>query len=179
MKNTSTKSRKMLVKLVDGNGNVFTRIFPIELPTDFNQSNFNVDKIEIAEEFHKPYSGAISKLAQNLVTSQINELEKIKILADSSLDTEIKIKFVSDYNLATTNRLNAFNNLYPKAKAYRAEKGLRDITLAKFHSDFSPIDDKTKQKFNSFRYVTLSKDQKEYSLKAVDLIDQSETATDK
>jgi len=169
----------MLVKLIDGNGNVFTKIFPVELPIEFNQSGFNVDKIEIAEEFHKPYSGAISKLAQNLVTSQINELEKIKILSDSTLDAEIKIKFVSDYNIATTNRLNAFNNLYPKARAYRMEKGLQDITLQKFHSDFSPLDDKTKQKFNSFRYVTLSKDQKEYSLKAVDLIDQTSEAVDK
>jgi len=179
MKNTSTKSRKMLVKLVDEKGNIFSKIFAIELPKEFNQSGFSVDKIEIAEAFYKPYPKALANLAQNLVTSQVNELEKIKILADSMLDTSIKVKFISDYNMATSNRLNAFNNLHPKAKAYRAEKGLKDITLAQFHTDFSPLDPKTKQKYNTFRYVTLSEDQKSYSLKAVELADQTSEAIDK
>ncbi|MDD4438585.1 MAG: hypothetical protein PHS04_11190 [Tissierellia bacterium] len=179
MKTQNTKSRKMLVKLIDEQGHIFSKIFNIELPNDFNQSNFNVDRIEIAQEFYKPYPKALSELASALVSTQVSELDKIRILADSTLDAEIKTRFVSDYNAATAKRIHAFNNLHPKAKAYRAEKGLQDVTLQKFHSDFSPLDPKTKQKYNTFRYVTLSEDQKSYKLNAVKIADQTTEAIDK
>lgn len=178
MKNTSTKSRKLLVKLIDGQGHIFSKIFAIELPADFNQSSFNIDRIEIAKEFVKPYPGALAKLASNLVSSQTSELDKIRILADSTLDASIKVKFISDYNMATSNRLNAFNNLYPKVKAYRAEKGLTDITVEKFLLDFSPIDNEG-NKYSPYQYVTLSDDQKSYKLNGVKLIDQTSEKVDK
>ena len=178
MKNTNTKSRKMLVKLVDGQGNIYSKIFAIELPKEFETQGFKVERLEIAKEFVKPYPGALAKLASNLVSSQTSELDKIRILADSTLDSTIKVRFASDYNAATAKRVNAFNNLHPKVRAYRAEKGLRDVTLESFLLDFAPID-ADKQKYNPFQYITLSSDQKGFSLKAVDLIDQSSEAIDK
>ncbi|MDD2300703.1 MAG: hypothetical protein PHU69_13835 [Fermentimonas sp.] len=178
MKSTSTKSRKMLVKLVDGQGHIFSKIFNIELPKEFNQSNFKTERIEVAKEFVKPYPGALAKLASNLVSSQTSELDKIKILADSTLDAEIKVRFASDYNASTAKRIHAFTALYPKAKAYRAEKGLTDITVEKFLLDFSPIDS-SGDKYSPYQYITLSEDQKSHKLNAVKLIDQTSEAIDK
>ncbi len=174
----TTKTRKMLVKLIDGQGNIFNKIFNIELPVQFNSKNFSTERIEIAQEFIKPYTKALFDLASNLIQTQISELDKIKILADSTLDADVKIRFTSDYNASTAKRISVFNNLYPKAKAYRAEKGLRDITIEKFLLDFSPLDTDNK-KYNPFQYITLSEDQKGFSLKAVDLVDQSNEAIDK
>ena len=178
MKTQNTKSRKMLVKLIDEKGNIFSKIFSIELPKEFNQSNFQTDRMEIAKEFVKPYPKALFELASALVATQVSELDKIKILADSTLDAAIKIRFVSDYNAATAKRINAFNNLHPKAKAYRAEKGLQDVTIEKFLLDFSPVDDKG-NKYSPYQYVTLTEDQKSFSLKAVDMIDQTNERVDK
>ena len=181
MKTQETKTRKMLVKLIDGQGNIFSKIFNIEIPvkfdTDKTKGLWDID-IRIAKEFVKPYPKALFNLASNLVSSQTSELDKIRILADSTLDSDVKIRFVSDYNAATAKRINAFNNLYPKAKAYRAEKGLKDITIEKFLLDFSPIDSE-KQKYNPFQYVTLSEDQKSYKLNAVKIADQTTEAIDK
>ena len=178
MKNTSTKSRKMLVKLIDGQGNIFSRIFSIELPKEFETQGFKVERLEIAKEFVKPYPKALSNLASNLIAAQISELDKIKILADSTLDAEIKVRFASDYNASTAKRIHAFTALYPKAKAYRAEKGLTDITVEKFLLDFSPID-ADKHKYNPYKYITLSEDQKSCKLNAVKIADQTTEAIDK
>ena len=178
MKTQSTKSRKLLVKLIDGQGHIFSKIFNIELPKEFNQSNFKVDRIEVAQEFVKPYPKALSELASALVSTQVSELDKIKILSDSTLDASIKVRFVSDYNAATAKRIHAFNNLHPKAKAYRAEKGLRDVTLENFLKDFSPVN-KDGNKYSPYQYVTLSEDQKSYKLNAVELVDQASEAIDK
>ncbi len=178
MKTQETKSRKMVVKLIDKQGNIYSKIFTIELPKEFNQDIFQVDRIEIASEFVKPYPKALSDLASNLITAQMSELDKIKILADSTLDTGIKVRFASDYNASTAKRINVFNNLYPKAKAYRAEKGLKDVTVEKFLIDFSPIDGNG-NKYSPFQYITLSEDQKSFSLKAVDIVDQTSETVDK
>ena len=178
MKNTNTKSRKLLVKLIDEQGHIFSKIFNIELLKEFNQSSFKVDRIEIAKEFVKPYPGALAKLASNLIAAQISELDKIKILANSTLDAEIKVRFASDYNASTAKRIHAFTALYPKAKAYRAEKGLTDITVEKFLLDFSPIDNEG-NKYSPYQYVTLSDDQKSHKLNAVKLIDQASEKVDK
>ena len=178
MKQQNTKSRKMLVKLIDGQGNIYSKIFAIELPKEFETQGFKVERLELAKEFVKPYPKALSDLASSLVSTQVGELDKIKILADSTLDATIKVRFVSDYNAATAKRIKAFNNLYPKAKAYRAEKGLTDITVEKFLLDFSPIDS-SGDKYSPYQYITLSEDQKSHKLNAVKLIDQTSEAIDK
>lgn len=177
MKAQNTKSRKLLVKLVDEQGHIYSKIFSIELDQGFNEDNFNTERIEIAKEFVKPYPNALFQLASGLIASQTNEFDKIKILADSTLDSDLKIRFVSDYNASTAKRAIAFNNLHPKAKAYRAEKGLKDITIEKFLLDFSPIDGDEK-KYNPYQYVTLSEDQKSFTMNAVKLEGESE-ASDK
>ena len=174
MKQQTTKSRKMLVKLTDSQGNIFSKIFNIEIPSQFNQSSFNTERIEVAMDFHKPYPGALSKLAQNLVSSQILELEKAQILAEATLDKKVKCRFISDYNLATSTRLLALRNLHPKAKAYRAEKGLDEVSLSRFVNDFLPMDMDTEgKKQNPFKYVTIEKDDT-VSIEAVKL-EEAET----
>ena len=178
MKRKNTKSRKMLVKLTDGQGNIYSKIFAIEVPKDFDSKNFKVERIEVAQEFVKPYPKALFELASNLIQTQISELDKIKILANSTLDAEIKVRFASDYNASTAKRIHAFTALYPKAKAYRAEKGLTDITVEKFLLDFSPIDDNG-NKYSPYQYVTLSEDQKSHKLNAVKLVDQTSEKVDK
>ena len=178
MKTQNTKSRKMLVKLIDEQGHIFSKIFNIELPKEFETQGFKVERLELAKEFVKPYPKALSNLASNLIAAQISELDKIKILADSTLDAEIKVRFASDYNASTAKRIHAFTALYPKAKAYRAEKGLTDITVEKFLLDFSPIDS-SGDKYSPYQYITLSEDQKSHKLNAVKLIDQTSEAIDK
>ena len=178
MKQQETKSRKMLVKLIDDKGNIYSKIFSIDIPAQFNSKSFKAERIEIAKEFVKPYPNALFQLASGLVASQVGELEKIRILADSTLDSNVKVRFVSDYNAATAKRVHTFSNLLPKAKAYKAEKGLRDITIDGFLLDFLPLDDDGK-KYSPFQYVTLSEDQKGFTLNSVKLDNETSEASDK
>lgn len=178
MKTQETKTRKMLVKLIDSKGNIYSKIFSIDIPGQFDSKDFQAERIEIAKEFVKPYPNALFQLASGLVASQVSELDKIRILADSTLDANVKVRFVSDYNAATAKRVHSFNNLLPKAKAYKAEKGLRDITIDGFLLDFSPLDNEGK-KYNPFKYLTLTEDQKGFTLNAVDLKDNTDEAADK
>jgi hypothetical protein len=147
----------MLVKLIDEKGNVFTRVFPVELPVEFDVQNFNVERLELAKEFVKPYPGALAKLASGLISTQIHELEKAKALAEATLDSKLKSRFISDYNASTAKRFLTLKNLHPKARAYRTEKGLDSISLDRFIDDFMPMDADGK-KIMPFKYITIEKD---------------------
>jgi hypothetical protein len=156
----TTKSRKMLVKLTDGQGNTYSKVFNVEIPVKFDTDKtaglWDIE-VRIAKEFVKPYPKALESLASSIVSTQVSELDKIKILAASTLDEKVKMRFISDYNLATANRGNAIKNLFPKVAAYRAEKGLDSIAIDRFFYDFLPLDDK-KRTVNPFQYLSLEKD---------------------
>lgn len=157
MKQSTTKSRKLLVKLMDKEGNVFSKIFSVELPESFDMKNWNMERLELAKEFVKPYPKALASLASSLVSTQIHELEKAKILANATLDMEVKTRFISDYNMSTSTRLVTLRNLHPKVCSYRAEKGLESIVIEDFAYDFFPADTEGR-KYNPFQYVTIQKD---------------------